>query len=322
MLGDAAVIHLLYSAVLFVFGLAAGSFLNVVVYRAPLERSLLNPPSSCPACGGVIAWYDNIPVISWMILGGKCRRCRTPISWRYPAVELLTGVLWAAEGWRLAAYDFGPVRNAAMGVLELYFISALIATIFIDYDWQIILDEISLGGTGIAVAASAFLPELHAAETPAAFYHRNYELYSLVGHLPAWLRGLSASALGAVFGAALVLVLYFLGGIAMRKQIEKARREDPEIDSVFGLGDVKLMACMGAFLGWRGALLLFMLGVFLAAVAGSILKLASGDAGGKPGIAGLTERWRTGQSVLPFGPFLAVGAFVILFARYGAGPPP
>lgn len=314
-------IRLLYVCILFVFGLAAGSFLNVVIYRSPLGLSLLKPPSSCPACGRLIAWHDNIPVVAWLALRGKCRRCGAPISWRYPAVELLTGVLWAVEGWRLAGYAYGPAANAALGTLELFFVSALVATIFIDYDWQIILDEISLGGAAAAIVAAPFLPMLHAAETPASFHERNRELYDLVGSFPAWLRSLSAGIAGGLFGAALMLVLYFAGNVAMKRQIEKARERDPEIDSAVGLGDVKLMACLGAFLGWKAAFLILMIGAVLAAIVGSTVKIASGDPAGKTGFAGLAERWRNGQSVFPFGPFLAAGAFVILFLREGAGPP-
>ncbi|MDR1612277.1 MAG: prepilin peptidase [Planctomycetota bacterium] len=322
LMDDWTLIRLLYVLILFVFGLAAGSFLNVVIYRAPLGLSLLEPPSSCPKCGIFIAWYDNLPVAAWLVLRGKCRRCGAPISWRYPAVELLTGVLWAVEGWRLAGYGYGAATNAALGVLELFFISALVATVFIDCEWQIILDEISLGGAAVAVVAAPFLPALHAAETPASFHLRHRELYDLIGAFPAWLRSLASAALGGMFGAALMLGLYFLGNVAMKGQIEKAREKDPEIDSAIGLGDVKLLACLGAFLGWKASFLILMIGAILATLVGSAAKLASGDPAGKTGLAGLAERWRSGQSVFPLGPFLAAGAFIILFTRDGAGPPP
>ena len=159
-------IHAAYAGALFVLGLAAGSFLNVVIYRAPRNMSLVYPPSSCPSCGRRIAGRDNIPVLGWLMLGGRCRSCRRPISWRYPGVELLTGVLWAAEGWRIAGFRFGHYADVFLGMLELLLVSALVATIVIDIDHRIILDEISVGGAVVAVAASPLLPALHRADAP------------------------------------------------------------------------------------------------------------------------------------------------------------
>ncbi len=308
-----SLVALIYAAVLFVLGTAIGSFLNVVVYRAPLGMSLTEPPSSCPKCGHRIAARDNLPVLGWLLLGGKCRHCRAGISPRYPAVELATGILWAIEGWRLAGMARGYWVDVFAGLLELAFISAMVVTFLVDWDHRIILDEISLGGTAVALAASALLPHLHHAATPSEFALYHPILADWLAGAPAWLAGLATAALGALTGLAFSLAIYYLANVAFRRQIEEARKEDPDIDSALGLGDVKLMVCFGAFFGWQAVLFIFIGASVLGAAAGSAGKLASGDAGGKSGLAGLANRWRTGDSVVPFGPVLALAALGVLF---------
>jgi leader peptidase (prepilin peptidase)/N-methyltransferase len=132
----------------FLFGLVIGSFLNVVIARLPDGRSIVSPPSACPRCGGLIRWYDNVPVLSWLWLRARCRSCKAKISWRYPAVELLTAVLFA-----LAARRFGPALDLGQALLLL---AALVAITGIDLDHQIIPDVITLPGIavggGLAVA--------------------------------------------------------------------------------------------------------------------------------------------------------------------------
>lgn len=312
-LENAVLLHWLYAGVLFVMGLAMGSFLNVVAYRAPLEISLLEPPSSCPSCGKRIWARDNLPLLGWLRLGGKCRFCRAPISMRYPLVELAAGLLWAAVGWRVAGMQFGYWSNVLVGLAELAFVSAMLVTFLVDMDFLIILDEISLGGTAAAILASALLSPLHHAETPAAFAAFYPLLGDWLGDSPAWLSGLAASLIGLAAGLAFSLFIYYVGNWAFKKQIEAAQQDDPEIDSALGLGDVKLMALFGAFLGWRAVVFIFPAGSIIGAMAGSAMKIASGDPEGKKGLAGLRARWRNGDSVLPFGPFLVVGALLYLF---------
>jgi leader peptidase (prepilin peptidase)/N-methyltransferase len=138
-------------AVLFALGLCVGSFLNVVIYRLPREHSIVSPPSACPACGARIRPWDNVPVLSWLVLGGRCRDCRHPIGWRYPAVELAAGLLVVGLAWVL-----GPRLEL---VPALAFTLALLAVALIDLDFRIIPDEISIGGTLIGLFARGFTLE-------------------------------------------------------------------------------------------------------------------------------------------------------------------
>ncbi len=302
----------LYAGVLFFCGLAIGSFLNVVIYRVPAGLSLLKPPSSCPKCKKEIFARDNLPVLGWLLLGGKCRFCRARISIRYPLNELATGLLWAAVGWRLAGVQYGFWQNIGLGLAGLGFVSALLVTFWVDWDWRIILDEISLGGCGLSLAAAA-LPALHHAARPDDFSGHYPVLSRLCSGYPPWAESLAAALLGLAVGLGFSLLIYFLGGIAFRKQIAAAQKEDPDIESALGWGDVKLMAFFGAFLGWYGVLFIFVAGSLLGAAVGGFLKFRSGDAGGKSGLAGWLERWRSGNSVLAFGPFLALAALAYYF---------
>jgi leader peptidase (prepilin peptidase)/N-methyltransferase len=126
-----------------IFGLCVGSFLNVVIARLPAGRSVVSPGSACPGCASAIAWYDNLPVLSYVVLGARCRTCRTPISWRYPAVELICGVLFA-----LAYFHFGPTPRLAAALVLL---AGLIAITGIDLDHQIIPDVLSIPGIAVGV---------------------------------------------------------------------------------------------------------------------------------------------------------------------------
>ncbi len=136
----------------FVFGAMIGSFLNVCIYRVPAGKSIINPPSACPNCGQPIKPYDNIPIISFILLGAKCRNCKTPVSWRYPAVEFLTGALFAG-----IAYTFGASIDM---LIYVFLVSILITVSFIDLDHQIIPDKITLPGMviGILLSALSLLP--------------------------------------------------------------------------------------------------------------------------------------------------------------------
>lgn len=310
---DAVAVQWIYAGALFVMGLAIGSFVNVVAYRLPLEMSLLSPPSSCPSCGGRILARDNVPVLGWLLLRGRCRFCGEPISARYPIVELLTGVLWGIAGWQLAGLAHGHWTNVGIGLVRLAFVSAMVVTILVDMDYLIILDEISIGGAAVALIASPFLPPLHHAQSAAAYAAHNPILYRFFGGAAPWVRGFAASWTGLLVGLGFSLVLYYAGNILFRRQIAAAREEDPEIDSALGLGDVKLMACCGALLGWRSVFFVYGAGSLLGGVIGVALRLRSGDAEGEWGVAGLRRRWETGDSVVPFGPFLAAAALLYLF---------
>ncbi len=298
----------LYAGVLFFCGLAVGSFLNVVIYRAPAGVSLLRPPSSCPKCHKVLLARDNVPVVSWIRLGGKCRFCQTPISWRYPLNELVTGLLWGAVGWRLAYCDFGMGQNIGLGLLGLAFVSAMLVTFWVDWDWRIILDEISVGGALLSLVGAGLVPELHHAARADEFVAYYPLLGLLLAGYPPWAESLLAALLGLVVGLGFSLLIYYVGTVAFRDQIAAARKEDPDIESALGWGDVKLMAFLGAFLGWYAVLFIFVVGSLLGAVVGGIMKMRSGSTGGRSGLSGWLARWRSGNSVVAFGPFLALAA--------------
>jgi leader peptidase (prepilin peptidase)/N-methyltransferase len=134
-------------------GLVIGSFLNVVIARLPERRSLIHPPSSCPSCSHRIRWYENIPVVSYLVLRGKCSGCATPISWRYPLVELLTAFLFL-----VAALRFGA--TPLLFLRDLPFLAILVAVTFIDLETRLIPDPLSLGGLVLGLATSAFTPSL------------------------------------------------------------------------------------------------------------------------------------------------------------------
>lgn len=306
---DIALLHWMYAGVLLVFGLAMGSFLNVVAYRTPMGISIIAPPSACPKCGKRIAAYDNVPLLGWLWLGGKCRNCRAPISARYPLVELATGVLWALSGWRIAGMDYGYWQNVFMGLLELAFVSAMVVTVLVDWDFQIILDEISLGGLAIALVASALLPQLHMRGDLAIVT----EYFPSVADLAPWIQGLLSAFLGAQLGLAVSMFIHIVGTLMLRKQIAAAQEEDPDIDSALGFGDVKLMMLFGAFMGWKAVLFIFVAGCVIGSVVGSVIKVRSGDPQGKTGVAAFFARWSSGTSVLPFGPFLVAGALLYLY---------
>lgn len=265
----------------FIYGLAVGSFLNVVVFRLPEGKSIVSPGSRCPACEAPISWYDNVPVVSFLALRGRCRRCRAPISARYPAVEVATGLVFAVVAWRFGASWLTP--------LYALFAANLIAAALIDFDHQIIPDGISLGGlvSGLVLA-------------PMAAW--------MLG-VPYW-EALTDSALGALLGASLLWTVAFLHArisVAMGRTFEHWPGEGEELPTPssadywlwfpgMGLGDVKLLAMIGAFMGpW---------GVLETIVSASCLGLVLGL-----GYAAVTRKL---NAPFGFGPAIAAGAFLAL----------
>jgi leader peptidase (prepilin peptidase)/N-methyltransferase len=230
-------------------GLAVGSFLNVCIVRLPAGQSIVSPPSHCPQCGAPIRPRDNIPLLSYLLLGGRCRDCEARISVRYPLVEALAGVLFAAT-----AYWMGPVPQM---LLYWAFLSALIVITFVDLDHQIIPDAISIPGIAVGVLAA------------------------VLGYGPSW----HDSVIGALVGGG-ILYAVAVGYHALTK------REG------MGGGDIKLLAMIGAFLGWRGVLVTLVFGSLTGSVIGmAVIALRGGDS----------------RVPIPFGPFLALGAAVALF---------
>lgn len=197
----------------FVFGLCVGSFVNVLIHRLPRRMSIVRPRSSCPSCLAPIAWYDNVPVVSFVVLRGRCRRCRAPIAWRYPAVEMLTGALFT-----LVAARFGPSLGAA---IYMGFAAALVAVTFIDLDHRIIPDRITLAGAvaGLALAPVTGRGWLGAAAGAVA----GGGLLFLLAVLYERIRGVAgmgggdvkfAAMLGAFLGLKGILLTLFLASLA------------------------------------------------------------------------------------------------------------
>src|ERR1041384_4271430 len=257
-----------------VFGAIIGSFLNVVIHRVPLEESIVFPNSRCPSCGGAIAFYDNIPVLSWVMLGAKCRRCKERISIRYPTVELLTAALFVGIAWHTGL-------SAALP-FDLIFVAALVSLVFIDAEHMILPNVITYPGIVFAVVARIAIPYLtgtpHFDDIPSL-------QHGALADMPIWVVSLAGALIGALIGGG---SLWLMGWTW-----EKLRGIE-----AMGLGDVKMMFMVGAYLGWR----LTILTIFVGVLTGSII-----------GIALMArQRDRSMQMLLPFGIFLGLGAILSL----------
>jgi len=257
-----------------VFGAVIGSFLNVVIHRVPLEESIVFPNSRCASCGGAIAFYDNIPVLSWVMLGAKCRRCKERISFRYPAVELLTAALFVGVAWHAGL-------SAALP-FDLVFVSALVALLFIDAEHMILPNVITYPGIVFAVVARIAIPYLtgtpHFDDVPSL-------QHGALADMPIWVVSLAGALIGALIGGG---SLWLMGWTW-----EKLRGIE-----AMGLGDVKMMFMVGAYLGWRLTILTIFVGVLTGSVIGILLMARKGE--------------RNMQMLLPFGVFLGLGAVAAL----------
>jgi leader peptidase (prepilin peptidase)/N-methyltransferase len=224
------------------FGLLAGSFLNVCIHRWPRDLSVVWPGSHCLTCGSGVAWYDNVPLLSYVLLAGRCRSCRARISWRYPVVELLTALFFAASVWK-----WGPSAPAAKFAL---FAAMQVGMIFSDLETRLLPDEFTKGGIWIGLAASAAVP------LDGGLFETL--IYGLGGAVPG---ERILSLLEAAFAAAATSGALWATGWLFAKVRHKEG---------LGFGDVKLVAMIGAFLG---------LGPVLAAILyGSVLSLVAGIA--------------------------------------------
>jgi len=257
-----------------VFGAIIGSFLNVVIHRVPMEESIVFPNSRCPSCGAVIAFYDNIPVISYVLLQAKCRGCKEPISFRYPAVELLTAALFVAVAWH-------DGLSAALP-FDLIFTSALLALIFIDAEHMILPNVITYPGIVFALVARIAVPYLTG--TPHFDDIPSLSQGAFAG-MPLWVTSLAGAAIGALIGGG---SLWLMGWTW-----EKLRGIE-----AMGLGDVKMMFMVGAYLGWRLTILTIFVGVLSGSIIGVVLMAR--------------QRERNMQMLLPFGIFLGLGAIASL----------
>jgi leader peptidase (prepilin peptidase)/N-methyltransferase len=234
---------------IFVFGLCIGSFLNVCIYRLPVSKSIVHPRSMCSNCGTLIAAYDNIPVLSYLWLKGRCRHCQIKISLRYPMVELLGGLF------ALGTYlKFGLTLEALIYYL---FFAALLTVTFIDIDHRIIPNVITLPGIPICFAASFALPTITYKE----------------------------ALLGILIGGGSLLLVAWVYSLITKKE-------------GMGGGDIKLLAMMGAIVGWQGVFFT----IFLASLVGTIA-----------GLAAMLQSRKGMKLAVPFGPFLSIGSITYIF---------
>ena len=240
-------VDLFFLVLVFWWGACIGSFLNVCIYRIPLELSVVRPRSHCPHCNHLIAWYDNIPLVSFLALRARCRHCGGPISPRYALVELLTAALFVLIWLRYVASTPipapGSVLAAGVGLTFAYWLvaSGLILGSFVDFEHMIIPDRVTLGGIVAGLLLSAVLPVLH-------------------GVSSAW-ESIMASAIGAAVGFGLLWTVAGIGKLAFKKD-------------AMGFGDVKLMGAVGAFLGWQAVLFTIMLSSLAGSLVGVALVLA------------------------------------------------
>lgn len=236
-------------AFLAAMGLAVGSFLNVCIHRLPRRESLMFPPSHCPICDRHLAWFENLPVVSWLVLKGRCRTCGTRISVQYPLVEATTAVVFVG-GYFI--YGWTPLLAA-----RLLFACAMIVLFVIDLHHRILPNVITLPGSVVGLALSLFLP-------------------------PGW----RSSLIGLIAGGGLLFII--------SEAYYRVRGHEG-----LGMGDVKMLAMIGAFLGWP----LMLVTLIFASFAGSLV-----------GIGLLTSGKGGMKAALPFGTFLAVGALVAAVA--------
>ena len=266
-----------------VLGACIGSFLNVCIYRIPENESVIRPGSHC-GCGRPLAWRDNIPVFSWLILRGRARCCGRPFSIRYPAVELLTSGLFLVC-WLL----FPPGKALAGAVL----CSIVICAVFIDHDHMIIPDVFTIGGAAAGLLLSVLLPSLHG---------QTHDFFVV-----ASMRSAQASLLGLFVGSALVLWIALFAEAILKKE-------------AMGFGDVKYLGALGAFVGWKGAVFGMFGGAMLGCVwfvVAFVWQKATGQT------AGLRVETPEGQPAelgfgvhVPFGPMLGVAALLYFFGLH------
>jgi leader peptidase (prepilin peptidase)/N-methyltransferase len=275
-----------------VFGLIVGSFLNVVIHRLPLEgESVLRPlRSRCPSCRHELSAWENIPVVSWLLLRGRCRACRWPIPLRYPLVELANALLWGLAGALSPSFELALVRSVVL--------SALLVASAVDFDRFEIPDEVSIGGIVLAPLCALLVPELHS---------ESWLAQELSGGGVDRVGAAMAAVAGIGVGGGALLFIGWLGKRLFRRD-------------AMGLGDVKLLAAGGGFVGPGGALAALFLGSIVASLVGvaNLLRFlclsrarvrARGTA--KPMRRSLASARIAGR-YLPFGPYLGIGIGIVL----------
>jgi leader peptidase (prepilin peptidase)/N-methyltransferase len=262
-------------------GLAFGSFSNVAIYRIPIRGLSVSRPrwSFCTSCHTTLGLSDNIPVISWLLLGGRCRHCGSPVAWRYPAMELVVMALFVVFWWRMPPETgVGMARLSVAWVLCFY----CVVVSAIDLELTIIPDVITLPGVALGLAVAVALPELH---------------HPHMGFDPASPRtsALIAAGAGALAGGGSLWLVGRAGNILFARRIESAGMAD-----AMGLGDVKWMAATGTVLGVEGVMLAILAACFVGALVGVVLKLVA------------RARGAADVAAIPFGPYLSAGVLLEL----------
>jgi leader peptidase (prepilin peptidase) / N-methyltransferase len=284
----------------FLFGIVIGSFLNVCIARIPEGQSVVTPASHCPRCEKPIQFYDNIPVLSWFLLRGKCRNCQLPISLMYPIVEFLTGAFFV-----LTYYSFGVTLPTFKFLILGCLLIILVAT---DIAYRILPDAVNWFGFGLALAFATRVP-------PGGFS----EFWLRPRHISPLVMGVMDALLGAAFGSMLLLMAATLYKLVRKRE-------------GMGMGDVKMMAMVGAFLGVRGAFLTILMGTLLGSVVGIGLvtalyilgwRRALAERAHRRGIGRLSVlRWTlAAEYQLPLGSFLGIAAFLVVYAFPWLGLP-
>ena len=272
-------------------GLAFGSFLNVCLSRWPEGESIVHPHSHCRSCGRALAWWENVPIVSWLVLRGHCRTCDASISWRYPLVELAVGGLWALETWHCFHPELLSTPNTIFdgfwfiflhGVSQMVLFWMLLALAVLDAEHFWLPDWITWIGiaTGVLARLLFIAPLMHINDLT----YRDLPEFDPLNLLSPWFSPL----LAALIAAGLILLIRWIYWLIRRRE-------------GVGLGDAKLMAMLAAWLGLEGALLSFVIGVVLGAVVAIVLLVS-------PSVRRDQERWA--QTKLPLGTFLCVGGIV------------
>ena len=273
------VIWLMGAIFIAVLGALIGSFLNVCIYRIPLDQSVVKPRSRCMSCGKLIPWYHNLPILSYFILRGKCAYCKATFGFRYAFTEMLTAFLFlsiwcmAPPGGGEPSFGLRALGEFAEAPVWMLFLSGLIIATFIDFDHFIIPDSVSIGGMVAGVALSALVPSMHGGTV--------------------WWQGLYSATLGLAAGF-IPLQTVRLAGTWFYRRSGRIGKDD----YAMGFGDIKLVGAIGAFLGWQGAFF----SIMSASLIGTLVALPFVICGKKA----LLDR-------IPFGPYLSLGAVIWLF---------
>jgi len=277
-----------------VLGLLVGSFLNVVIARVPREESIVRPGSHCPACGHVLAWYENLPLLSWAALGGRCRACRAPISFRYPAVELLTGVLFLLGGWAFGA-SWELVR-------ALLLVTFLVPLALIDLEHWIVPVRVTILGTAAGLASAVPLGARSVIDSATG---------AAAGFLVFWaLERVSLLMVVKVIRPPLRALQRMLARASGRTPPEP----EPDPTEALGAGDKWLLLLVGSYLGWRPLFGVLLLSAVQGAGVGTSLLLLQGRAGSEPpppGSPATEDGWEPEPTALPYGPWIALAALEI-----------